>query len=297
MSVKELVILSGKGGTGKTTICASLAASWTSNGEQTILADCDVDAPDLHILLDPKRVDQTPFAGPQKGFIDSKKCIACGKCAEHCKFGAISQNGKGSYQVNLMRCEGCSVCEFVCPAGAVTMIDTQAGEIFHSNTPYGAMIHGRLIPGEETSGKLVSAVREKAKKLAEEKGFKTVIIDGSPGVGCNVISSVTGSSTAIIVTEPSQSGLHDMLRLMELLERFSIKYYVIINKFDISPDLTEEIEEKCREKDIPIILKVPFSSKIVESISQKKIPSIHRKKLFKEWGWEECVQKLKNEVK
>lgn len=297
MSAKELVILSGKGGTGKTTICASLAASWMENGDQSVLADCDVDAPDLHILLDPKREDQEVFMGPQKALINSDTCIACGKCQKHCKFGAISQKENGPYQVNLMLCEGCSVCELVCPAGAVKMIDTQAGDIFKATTPYGAMIHGRLIPGEETSGKLVSAVRQKAKELADEKGFNTVIIDGSPGVGCNVISSVTGSSTAIIVTEPSQSGLHDMLRLMELLETFSIKYHVIINKYDISEKLTQEIEKKCREKDTEVILKIPFCSEIVESISQRKIPSLQMKDLFKEWGWEDCVQKLKNELK
>ncbi|MCP4295499.1 MAG: (4Fe-4S)-binding protein, partial [Proteobacteria bacterium] len=202
MSVREIVVISGKGGTGKTTFTASLVPFL----DNCVIADCDVDAPDIHILLEPEVKKREEFIGTKKGVIDPVLCTQCMSCVQHCKFEAIDDTP----EINKIKCEGCGVCEFVCSAGAVTMEDTVVGTIFYSHTFYGSMIHAKLIPGEETSGKLVSKVRTEAKKEAERSGIETVLIDGSPGIGCNVISSITGADTVVIVTEPTLPGLHDL---------------------------------------------------------------------------------------
>ncbi len=285
--IDEIVLISGKGGTGKTTLTASLIPYF----EESVVGDCDVDAPDLNILFDTQLRSQRNFVGLQKAFLDKGSCINCGKCYELCKFNAISAN----IEIRLGRCEGCGLCEYICPASAITMGDATIGKLYVSETSFGEMVHARLIPGEEASGKLVAEVRRTAKRIAEREGKKNILIDGSPGVACNVISSITGSKKVVIVTEPTFSGIHDLKRVYELTKKFRLKAYVVINKYDISVEHTEEIERYCREEGIDMALKIPFKKEIVESITRKKIPSLDRRDLFNEIGFFGFVEKLKRE--
>lgn len=285
MDINEIVVISGKGGTGKT----SLVSSMIPFLESPVIADCDVDAPDLHIMFNPVNKSEEPFIGLQKAFKDDKLCVNCGKCATNCKFKAISRD----IVFDHTKCEGCSLCAYLCPTEAITMKDAVIGSIFHSETKYGDLIHARLIPGEEASGKLVTAVRKKTKDLAKANKKKTLIIDGSPGVACNVISSITGASKVVIVVEPSMSGLHDLKRVYELSQKFRIPAIVVINKYDISPALAIRIENFCAENEIEIGLKIPFAREIVESIVAKKIPSLDQKQLFKEIEFNKFLEKIK----
>jgi len=273
--IEEIVVISGKGGTGKTTLTASLV-SFLDNGNM-VIADCDVDAPDLDILFHKKVEHVEDFIGLQKAYVDVEKCIKCGKCVEECKFNAITEDIKFLEH----KCEGCGLCEFVCPVGAVEMKDAVVGKLYISSTKYGDMVHARLIPGEETSGKLVAEVRKTAKKIALNTGKKYILIDGSPGLACNVISSITGASQVIIVTEPTLSGLHDLKRVYELSQRFRLKVSVVVNKYDISEEQTDKIEKFCNEKNIKLALKIPFNKKIVENIANKKLPLIEKEYLEK----------------
>lgn len=284
MSINEIVVISGKGGTGKTTFTASLIPYL----EKLTIADCDVDAPDLDILLDPKLKSVRKFVGLKKAAIDSKRCIQCGLCQRHCKFSAISKD----IILNPSKCEGCGVCEFICPQDAISMKDAVVGELFESDTAFGNFVHAKLIPGEETSGKLVAEVRKKAKTLALLNNKKNIIVDGSPGIACNVISSITGASQVIIVTEPTFSGLHDLKRIYELTKKFNLKVQVVINKFDISPSHSEMIEKYCLENNITVGLKIPFAKKIVRSIVSKTIPSIGEKYFFQKIGFFKFIDSL-----
>ncbi len=285
--IDEIVVVSGKGGTGKTTLTASLIPYL----EDSIVGDCDVDAPDLDILFDSQVISQRNFIGLQKAFLDKNSCINCGKCHELCKFNAISDD----IEIIPGRCEGCGLCEYICPASAITMGDAAIGKLYISETSFGDMVHARLIPGEEASGKLVAEVRKTAKGIAEKKGMKNILIDGSPGVACNVISSITGAKKVVIVTEPTYSGIHDLKRIYELTKKFRVKVYVVINKYDISPKHTQEIEEYCQKEGIPMALRIPFKREIVEAITEKKIPSIKEKELFQEIGFFEFLDRLKME--
>lgn len=284
MDVKEIVVISGKGGTGKTTLTASMIPYL----KNTIVADCDVDAPDLHILLHPRSTSTKEFTGTKKATIFSEICTECGRCIDHCKFKAISP----SFVVNHMKCEGCGVCEYLCPVEAVKLSDVVVGNIFEGETAYGPMIHAKLVPGEETSGKLVSAVRNRAREVAVEKGCTSVLIDGSPGIGCNVISSITGASTVILVTEPSMSGLHDLKRVMDVSEKFSVKTYVVLNKYDLSPELSEQIEKESNRRGHEVIFKFPFHKDIVKAVTEKKIPSLSERELFEKAGWKDFLKKI-----
>lgn len=284
--IDEIVVISGKGGTGKTTLTASLIPYF----EDSVVGDCDVDAPDLNILFDTQVRSERDFVGLQKAFLDKESCLNCGKCYELCKFNAISAD----IEVNSGRCEGCGLCEYVCPASAITMEDATIGKLYISETPFGEMVHARLIPGEEASGKLVAEVRRTAKRLAERDGKKNILIDGSPGVACNVISSITGAKKVVIVTEPTFSGIHDLRRVYELTKKFRLKTYVVINKYDISSKHTEEIERYCREEGIDMALKIPFKREIVESITKKIIPSIGQREFFDEIGFFGFIEKLKS---
>ena len=284
MAIHEIVVISGKGGTGKTSITASILPFL----EKIVVADCDVDAPDLHILLHPVETASNTFIGTKKAKLDSDKCTGCMLCFNHCRFDAISE----SIVFNPMKCEGCGVCEFVCPVDAVTLEDTVVGTIFHGETDYGPMVHARLIPGEETSGKLVSAVRNEAKKIAEEKNFQTVLIDGSPGIGCNVISSITGADTVVIVTEPTMSGIHDLKRVLDITEKFSGKAFVVINKCDLSENMSCEIERESEKRGAPVILKLPFYRNMVKAITDKKIPSMAEKNFFSSHGFADFIKMI-----
>lgn len=284
MNINEIVVISGKGGTGKTTLAASLIPYLSD----LIIADCDVDAPDLDILLDPKINSTRKYVGLKKAVIDNEKCIKCGICEKHCKFSAISKD----IVLNSSKCEGCGVCEFVCPVNAISMVDTVVGEVYKSSTAFGDFVHARLIPGEETSGKLVAEVRKEAKALAILNNKKNIIIDGSPGIACNVISSLTGVNQVIIVTEATFSGLHDLKRVYELAKQLNLKVHVVINKFDLSLHHSEMIEKYCLENNIVVGLKIPFTKKIVKSIVSKTIPSIGEKDFFEEIGFFKFIKNL-----
>jgi len=253
----EVAVISGKGGTGKTTVCAALGLI----ADEIVMADCDVDAPDLHILLNPTNRTTNEFIGGKVAVVDYDLCTDCGLCEKACRFHAIT----GS-KIDPIACEGCGVCEIVCPENAIKMVDRQAGNLFDSDTRAGRMAHAKLLPGEGNSGKLVTEVRKLASKIATDNGISTVLIDGSPGIGCPVIATVTGIKLGIIVTEPTLSGIHDMERVNELLGKFKIKATVIVNKFDLNMENTENIERYCKANDIEILGKIKFDHIMTDSM-------------------------------
>ncbi len=280
MQVKEILVISGKGGTGKTTITSSLIPYF----DNVVIGDCDVDAPNLKILFNPIEISKKDFFGMKKAVIDRSKCINCGKCFQLCKFDAIG---------DLRKCEGCGVCEYICPVGAIKMVDNPSGKLFISKTDFGTMVHASLFPGEENSGKLVSLVRKEAKKLAELNSCEFIILDGAPGLACNVISSLTGVKEVIIVTEPTLSGLHDLERVVTLVEKFHLTPHFIINKYDLSCELSSQIENFINNRGYTVDVKLSFDKKIAKAIENKKIPSLAEKEFFKNAGFEELVKKLK----
>jgi MinD superfamily P-loop ATPase len=261
-NTKQVTIISGKGGTGKSSIIASLAYQLR---EVSLLADADVDAPDLYLIFEPSNTEKFSYFGLKKAVIDNARCIQCGLCKESCRFEAIEEN----FIINDFKCEGCSMCFHVCPENAIEMVDRESGKYMSSDTRIGKMVHAQLNPGEESSGLLVAEVRELSKKEAEKEGKTLILIDGSPGIGCPVISSLIGSDLAIVVTEPTLSGYHDLKRVMELLEHFNIAGYVIINRFDINEEISNEIEDYCKEEN-PVIEKIPFNRIFTKAMIQKK---------------------------
>ncbi len=260
--MKQLVVISGKGGTGKTTMTASLAALARGG---LVVADCDVDAPDLHLILKPEIRETFDFFGLQTARIDPEKCIECGECEKACRFEAISD-----FQVDPRGCEGCKVCTLVCPSEAITMVDSVSGHAYVSETRFGTMVHADLFPGEEASGKLVTMVRELAFKVAEREGKDLVLIDGSPGIGCPVIASITGTDLALVMTEPSISGVHDLERILGVTEHFGVEPLVCINKYDLNPDMTDRIEDLCRELSVDLAGELPFDPGVVEAMISGK---------------------------
>lgn len=255
--MKEITVISGKGGTGKTTITASFATL----AKNTVTADCDVDAPDLHMLLHPKPFEVQDFIGPKLAMVDSKLCISCDLCQRACKFGAINNN-----KIDPIHCEGCGVCEIVCPEKAISLVDRVSGKAFLSKNKYGFMSHALLNPGDANSGKLVTLVRNNARKLAEKEKCNLILIDGSPGIGCPVIASVAGVNQALIVTEPTMSGIHDMKRVLKLLSHFNIPALVCINKYDLNQINTKKIEKHCSKNKIAVIGKILFDPIITKSM-------------------------------
>ncbi len=257
--MKEVVVLSGKGGTGKTTIVGSLAAL----AERKVLADCDVDAADLHLLLSPLEKEKNEFWCGQVAHIDADKCNECAVCQELCRFGAIN-----NFRVDAVSCEGCGFCSRICPAEAITMRDNMAGYWFISDTRYGPLVHARLGIAQENSGKLVAEVRRRARQIAEEQGLDYIISDGPPGIGCPVISSLSGAALALLVTEPSLAGLHDLGRVLGLCHHFGIPAMVCINKYDLNEENTREIECECAGQGVAVVGRVPFDNVVTESIVQ-----------------------------
>ncbi len=260
--LNEIVVISGKGGTGKTSILASLAFY----AKNAVLADCDVDAADLHLLLAPKINEKHDFLAGNEAWIDPDKCNGCGLCYEHCRFDAIVVPADSSaYSVNKVKCEGCGVCAFLCPEEAIELRKPKSGELFFSETKYGSMVHAKLGIAAENSGRLVALVREKARTLAESQGSQYILVDGPPGIGCPVISAITGADAIVIVTEPTMSGLSDMKRVADLAAHFRIPASVCINKFDLNHDITEQIAAHCRENHLRLLGRIPYDDIVTRS--------------------------------
>jgi len=253
----EFAVVKRKGGTGKT----SLTAAFISLAGNVTIADADVDAPDLHILLKPHVLQKTEFLGMKRAYIDLDKCTYCDICRVNCRFDAIDEN----FVVDPTACEGCTLCYHLCPVQAIEMRDTVAGYWYVSETRYGKMVHGMLEVGEENSGKLVTIIRKQALFLAQTGGTDYLIIDGPPGTGCPVNSTLSGLKYGIIVTEPTQSGLFDMKRILDLMDHFGVKPFVIINKYDLNPEKTTEIEKFLEEKGISYLGRIPFDPVMTEA--------------------------------
>jgi len=262
--MRQIVVISGKGGTGKTVVAASFAAL----AEKSVIADADVDASNLHLLLRPRVLETHPFETGQTAVIDATACTACGRCAEVCRFGAISRDLK----VDPLACEGCGLCRRVCPAGAVRMQKETNGTWSVSETAHGPFVHARLEAGAENSGKLVTRVRRAAQDLAEEKGRDTVIIDGPPGIGCPVMASLAGADLAVVVTEPTLSGWHDAQRAIRVAEHFRVPARVVINKYDLNAEVCRKIEEACATLVLPVIGKIAFDPSVVACVVAGRIP-------------------------
>jgi MinD superfamily P-loop ATPase len=256
--MKQLAVVSGKGGTGKTSLVASLAA--LSSG-RAVIADCDVDAPDLHLILQPTIRERHEFFGMKRAFIDESKCTKCGSCEEHCRFGAVND-----FRIDPALCEGCSFCKLVCPSEAVALMDRLSGYAYISDTRFGPMVHAELLPGEEASGKLVAMVREMARNLAVSLKWNLVLIDGSPGIGCPVIATLTGVDLALVVTEPTITGEHDLERILGVTEHFGIKTAVCINKHDLNIEAAKHIELFCMERGVNVAGRLPFDPAVVEAM-------------------------------
>lgn len=260
--MKQLTVLSGKGGTGKTTLTACFAVL----AKKVVVADCDVDAPDLHMLLHPHVLETQHFKGPKLALIDEIKCTKCGLCKEFCKFDAITDN----ISIDNIACEGCGVCVVTCPAVAITLKDRESGNAYVSRITQGFMSHALLWPGESNSGKLVTLVRQNAKSIAEKENINLIVIDGSPGIGCPVIASIAGVDAAVIVTEPTMSGIHDLKRVLNLLDHFKVKPFVCINMYDINQSNTDLILNFCKENTIEVLGTVSFNTQITEAMVNEK---------------------------
>jgi len=259
--IKQLAIVSGKGGTGKTTIAAAFAAL----AKDKVMVDCDVDAADLHLLLKPKILTQEKYYGGRSPQVDLDKCTQCGLCTDVCRFKAI-KNGV----VDPVSCEGCGFCSYICPEEAIKMKEAFSGDWFISDTPYGPFVHARLGIGEENSGKLVTVVRKKAMEIAKEKNLGLILIDGPPGIGCPVTASLTGVHLVLAITEPTLSGIHDLERILKLSDHFKIPSMVCVNKFDINLGNTAKIASYCEKNGSRLIGEIPYEPRGVEALVQRK---------------------------
>ncbi|MBN1039384.1 MULTISPECIES: ATP-binding protein [unclassified Clostridium] len=255
----ELVVLSGKGGTGKTTIATSLAELVGD----VIRIDCDVDAPNFYMFYEGKDIEKTKFLGSKKAIIDEDLCIKCGKCESVCKFDAIKD-----FNINTFLCEGCGACTLVCPPKAINLEDEKTADTFISELDHGIISRAEMEIGSDGSGKLISYLRKNGKKFNKDE--KLIIVDGSPGIGCSVISSITGSDATLIVTEPTKSGLEDLMRVVTLCEHFGIFTMVCINKFDINEAMSKNIEKFIIEKNISLVGKIPYDDVVMKSINELK---------------------------
>lgn len=260
--IKELVVISGKGGTGKT----SLMAAFASLVEKKALCDADVDAADLHLLTAPSIQEGHDFMGGGIALIDPDKCTECGLCREVCNWNAIDEN----FKVTSIECEGCGVCVDLCPEQAIDFPIQKSGEWFISDTRFGPMVHARLGIAEENSGKLVALIREEVKKLAEKQNMDLILTDGPPGIGCPVIASLGGATAVLIVTEPTVSGQHDMERVLDLAAHFNIPAMICVNKFDLNLEMTLKIEKYATEKGVGVVGRVPFDSLFTKAMIQEK---------------------------
>lgn len=258
--IREIVIVSGKGGTGKT----SLAAAFAALAKNGILCDADVDAADLHLLMQPEVKERTDFMGGSKAVINPDLCTGCGTCRTLCRFDAISDR----YEVDPIRCEGCGVCVDFCPEQAIDFPVQRCGEWYISATRFGPMVHARLGIAEENSGRLVSLVRKETRQLAEERGLELILTDGPPGIGCPVIAAIGGATALVIVVEPTVSGIHDMERVVDLAAHFRVPGMVIVNKYDLNVEMTETIEQLAVQRNLVVLGRVPFDPVFTRSMVQ-----------------------------
>jgi MinD superfamily P-loop ATPase len=260
--MKELVILSGKGGTGKTSITSAFA----SLAENMVLCDADVDAADLHLILNPDVKQSSDFRGGHEAIINQDKCIQCGRCIEVCRFDAVTEN----FEIDAIACEGCGVCVDLCPEQAIDFPEVVCGQWYISDTRFGPMVHAKLGIAQENSGKLVSLVRQEAKKLAEKNKLDLILTDGPPGIGCPVIASIGQATAILIIAEPTVSGFHDMERVGQLAKHFNIPAMVCVNKYDLNPDQTKKIEDLAHKINIAVVGRIPFEKTFTEAMIQTK---------------------------
>lgn len=256
--MKQITIISGKGGTGKTTVTANFAAL----AQNAVIADCDVDAANLYLLLNPVIKQKHPFTGGKAAQIDQALCTRCGLCASLCRFNAIHDT-----RIDTIACEGCGFCSYACPEQAIQMIEQTCGEYHISSTEYGPFVHARLAPGQDNSGKLVTQVRTTAKEIAQQQQAELILIDGPPGIGCPVIAAMTGVDAVVVITEPSASALHDLKRIVELSKHFKTESFAIINKWDINQDKAEEIEQFCQINGVRVLGRIPFDLSVIDSVN------------------------------
>jgi MinD superfamily P-loop ATPase len=254
--MKEIVVLSGKGGTGKTTLLGSFAFL----AENKIVADCDVDAADLHLILGPRPRSENEFRSGVKARVIEEQCSGCGTC-DLCQFEAVSLAETAA--IDPLACEGCGVCAHFCPEDAIILDENHCGTWFISDTAYGPMVHAQLFAGEENSGKLVSFVKTKARELAEEIGADLILVDGAPGIGCPVIASLANTDIILAITEPTQSGWHDLERVLDLADHFKVQAFVCLNKWDLNPEMATEIEQSCQQRKVKILGRIPFDPTVV----------------------------------
>ena len=291
--MNEILIISGKGGTGKT----SLTAAFAHLAKNHVICDLDVDAPDMHLILKPKNTIKEDFISGHEAIIDPEKCEACGKCLEMCQYGAVNEDND-IFSINPLKCEGCKVCVEFCPAEAIDFPERHCGSWYQSDTRFGPMIHAQLFPGEENSGLLVSLLRKKAKELADQKGLDLILSDGTPGIGCPVIASLSGVTLAVIVTEPTPSGRHDLERVAELCGHFNIPAGIIINKCDLNEKETALIEAYGAEKGFTLFGKLPHDPAITKAmINAQTITEYADNNFSKQLAriWDGIIRKIKTD--
>ncbi|HBM15764.1 MAG TPA: (4Fe-4S)-binding protein [Lentisphaeria bacterium] len=279
--MKEIVIISGKGGTGKTSIAASFATLATN----AVFADCDVDAADLHLILSPQSQKVNEFYSGYEAIIDVHKCMKCGECYKVCRFEAVKKKN-ACYQIDPLDCEGCCICHDFCRYNAIELKERLCGEWYLSDTRFGPMVHAKLDIGAENSGKLVTMVRNEAKKAASEKNAEMILIDGPPGIGCPVIASITGADAIVAVTEPTLSGKHDLGRVIELAAHFKIPLYLCVNKYDINVQMTEIIEENAKKLGAILLGRISYDREVTEA-------QINGKSVV-EWNQGQASKEIKN---
>lgn len=267
--VKQICVISGKGGTGKTTITASLASLMPKN---KILIDCDVDASNLPIIIEPESTTSEPFYAGRYASILRNKCISCGKCFDVCKFDAVKK-ANSQFEIDEYKCEGCKVCALVCPVEAININTRLSGETYISKTRFGDMVHAELNPGQENSGKLVTAVRDKGLELAEKNNAEYILIDGPPGTGCPVIASLSGVDLALVIIEPTITGLHALERIVKVAKFFNIKCLTSINKSGLNENVSNEIIKIAVNLGAPVIAKIDFNISIAQSLGKKILPT------------------------
>ena len=275
--MKQLVILSGKGGTGKTSVTAALAhlASLGNLAGQVVLADADVDAANLELVLKPQLLEAEEFRGGQVALIDQDACVACGECESVCRFDAIVETD-GQYVVDPIACDGCAACVYQCPTGGIAMHEQVVGKCFVSDSRYGTLCHAHLFPGQENSGKLVTLVKQRARRRTLDEGRKLLLVDGPPGIGCPVIAAVSGADLTLIVTEPTVAGIHDLRRTLDTVRHFGVRALVCINKADLYPAGVEQIATYCRQADIEMVGTIPFDLTVAAAMVAGEAVTVFR---------------------